>query len=73
MSATRTWNTPLARILSADAKKAHIFDVLQSASLISLCQLCDVECITILNNNEVNILKDLVQSKTSNFSTRTLI
>ena len=57
MSATRTGNTPLEISLSADAKKAHIFDVLHSASLISLVQLCDNDCIAILDKNEINIFK----------------
>ena len=57
MSATRTENTPLAISLSAHAKNAHIFDGLHSASLISLCQLCDDECVAILDKNEINILK----------------
>ena len=57
MSATRTVNTPLASSLSSHAKKAHIFDRLHSASLISLCQLCDDYCVEILDKNEINILK----------------
>ena len=38
-------------------KKAHIFDGLHGASLISLIQLCDDDCVAILDNNEINILK----------------
>ena len=38
-------------------KKAHIFDGLHSASLISLGQLCDDDCVTILDKNEINIIK----------------
>ena len=37
-------------------KGAHFYG-LQSTSLISLSQLCDNDCITILNNNEINIIK----------------
>ena len=48
MSATRTGNIPLEISLSAHAKKAHIFDGLHSASLISLGQLCDDDFVAIL-------------------------
>ena len=47
MSATKTGNIPLASSLSAHAKRAHIFDGLHSALLISLVQLCDDDCVTI--------------------------
>ena len=57
MSATRTGNISLASSLSAHAKKAHIFDGLHSVSLISLGQLCDDDCVAILDQNEINILK----------------
>ena len=57
MSATRTGNTPLEISLRAHAKNAHIFNGLQSASLISLGQLCGDDCIAILDKNEINILK----------------
>ena len=39
-------------------KKAHIFDGLHSASLISLGKLWDDDYISILENNEINILKN---------------
>ena len=38
-------------------QKRHIFDGLQSASLISLGQLCDDECVAILDKNEIIVLK----------------
>ena len=57
MSASRTGNIPLGISLRSHAKKAHIFDGLHSASLISLGQLCDDECVAILDKNEINILK----------------
>ena len=57
MSAKRIGNTPLARSLSNHTKKAHIFDGLHSSSLIYLGQLCDYGCISILDKNEINILK----------------
>ena len=55
MSATRTGNIPQEISLSAHAKKAHTFDGLQSASLISSGQLCDDDCVAILDNNGINI------------------
>ena len=57
MSATIKGNNPLAISLNPNTKKAHIFNGLHSASLISLCQLCDDDCVSILDNNEINILK----------------
>ena len=58
IDATKTGSIPLSRSLSTHAKKAHVFDGLQSASLISLGQLCDNGCIEKLDNNEINILKN---------------
>ena len=57
MSLTRTGSTPLAISLNAHAKKAHIFDGLHSESLIYLVKLCDNDCISILEKNEINIIK----------------
>ena len=51
MSATKTGNIPLAIILSDHEKKAHIFDGLHSASLIYLGQLCDDDCVAMLDKN----------------------
>ena len=55
---TNTGILPLSRSLSTHAKKAHLFNGLHSALIISLEQLCDNDCIAILDNNEINILKD---------------
>ena len=57
MSVKITGNIPLATSLNTHLKKVHIFDVLHSASLISLGQLCDDEFVSILDKNEINILK----------------
>ena len=51
MSETRIGNTLLVSSLSGHEKRAHIFDGLHSASLISLGQLCDDDCVTILDKN----------------------
>ena len=58
MNVTKTGTLPLSRSLSTHTKKAHVFDGLQSAYLISLGQLCDNYCIIILDRNEINFLKD---------------
>ena len=39
-------------------KKAHISDGLHSASIVSLFQLYNDDCIVILAKNDINILKD---------------
>ena len=57
MSATRTGNTHLASSLSDHAKKAHIFDGLHCASLISLGQLFDDDRVKISDKNWINIIK----------------
>ena len=55
-NSTKTENTPLSGNLRLH-KNAHIFDVLHSDLLTSLGQLCDNDCITILDKNRINILK----------------
>ena len=58
MNATKTGIIQQSGSLIAHAKKAHIFDGPHSASLISLCQFFDDNCIVILDKNEINILKN---------------
>ena len=58
MNAKKTGSIPLSTSLSTHAKKAHIFDEIHSASLIYLIQLCDNDCIAILDKNDINILKN---------------
>ena len=57
MNATKTGILPLLRSISIHANKEHIFDGLHSALLNYLGQLCDDYCITILDKNEINIIK----------------
>ena len=57
INAKKTGSIPLSGSLSTHAKKSHVFDGLHSASLISLGQLCYDDCISILDKNEINILK----------------
>ena len=58
MNATKILIIPLSRSLSIHVKKAHVFYGLHRASLISLVQLCDNDCISILDKNDINILKN---------------
>ena len=51
MTAKTTGNIPLSGSLRIHSKKSHIFDVLYSALIISLGQLCDYNWITILDEN----------------------
>ena len=53
---TRTGSIPLARSVIDHAKKAHIFDGLHSASVISLGQFYDYDCVAILDKIEINII-----------------
>jgi hypothetical protein len=48
---------PLAPELSADAKTGHLFNDLQSGTLISLGQLCDDECVALFTKYDVKIYK----------------
>ena len=48
---------PLTKELSTQAKVGHIFDGLQSGSLISIGQLCNDDCIALLTKYNVKIYK----------------
>ena len=58
ISATQTGHIQLSNSIVIQSTKAHLFEGLHSASLISLVQLCDDVCIAILDNSGINILKD---------------
>ena len=58
ISATHTGQIPFSSILYQQVSISHIFDELYSASIISLVNLCDGDCIAILDKNEINIAKD---------------
>ena len=51
------WDPPTTKKSKHTQKKAQIFDGLHSDSLISLGQMCDDDCTTILYNNEINMIK----------------
>ena len=55
VSATEAGNLPLHPALTSQATKAHVFPALISSSLISIGQLCDDNCTTVLNKNELKI------------------
>ena len=55
MIVTRKEKIPLACSIRAHEKKVHIFDVLHSDSLFYLCQMCDNDCVAILDKNGINI------------------
>jgi hypothetical protein len=44
--------------LSTQAKTGHIFDSLQSGSLISIGQLCDDDCVALFSKYDVKIIKN---------------
>ena len=58
MSEIQTGHIPMSESLSLQSTKAHVFDAIHSSSLILLGQICDDDCISILDKNEINILKD---------------
>ena len=45
-------------MLSKAATKAHVFEGLTNASLISVRQLCNDNCTAIFNKHDVQIMKD---------------
>ena len=49
---------PLAKELSTKAKVGHMFDGLQSGSLLSIGQLCDDDCVALFTKYDVKIYKD---------------
>ena len=58
MNVKKIGSIPLSISLSTHSKKINVFDGLHIASLISLVQLCDNDCIAILDKNDINILKN---------------
>ena len=54
---TKKGSIPLSGIINTH-EKGNLFYGLHSASLIYLFQLCDDDCIVILNKNKINIIKN---------------
>jgi hypothetical protein len=49
---------PLHPSLSKEAKTAHVLDGVTNASLISIGQLCDDDCIAVLDKQKLQVFKD---------------
>jgi hypothetical protein len=58
MSAIAKGLLPFTENLSYNARTAHVFEKLQSSSLISLGQLCDDDCNIYLNKQKIFVFKD---------------
>ena len=44
--------------LTNTAKKDHVFDIISNSSLISIGQLCDDDCVAVLQKRKINIYKN---------------
>ena len=58
ISATAVGRLPLPAYLTVSATNTHVFDYLHSASLISLGQLCDDDCVSILDKHKIQVIKE---------------
>jgi hypothetical protein len=58
MNSTSSGLLPFQSNLSTSACKVHIFKDLQSASLISLGQLCDDNCVVTLDKKKLQVTKN---------------
>lgn len=55
MSTIESGILPLHGLLSNTAKKANVLDGLNNASLLSIGQLCDDDCIAVFNKRYLHI------------------
>jgi hypothetical protein len=58
IQATQSGQLHLRPSLSKRAKKAHILSGIPISSLISIGQLCDDDCIAVLNKHKLKVFKD---------------
>ena len=58
ISATAVGRLPLPASLTVSAANTHVFDDLHSASLISLGQLYNDDCIAILDKHNIQVIKE---------------
>ena len=58
ITASKKGTLPLAPQLSTTAKTAHVLDNLQSASLVSVGQLCDDDCEVNFSKDDMKVYKD---------------
>jgi hypothetical protein len=57
IQATHSGQLPLHHSLSSTAKRAHILDGITNSSLVSLGQLCDDDCIAVLDKKTLKVFK----------------
>jgi hypothetical protein len=57
IQATHSGQLPLHHSLSSTATKAHILDGITNSSLVSLGQLCDDNCIAVLDKKKLQVFK----------------
>jgi hypothetical protein len=58
IQASHSGQLPLHSCLSQCTKKAHILEGITNSSLISIGQLCDDNCIAILDKHQIEVYKD---------------
>jgi hypothetical protein len=58
IQATHSGTLPLHHSLSTKAKTAHLLDGITNASLISIDQLCDDNCVAILDKKQIQVFKN---------------
>jgi hypothetical protein len=58
IQATHNGQLPLHHSFSAKAKTVHIFDGITNASLMSIGQLCDDDCVDVLDKKVIKVFKD---------------
>jgi hypothetical protein len=66
ITANKAVQIPLSPQLSTKATKGHLFQDLQSGSLISIDQLCDEDCVALFAKSEMAVYKDgavIIQGK----------
>ena len=58
IQATHSGQLPFHPSLSDKAKRAHVLDGITNSSLVSLGQLCDDDCIAILDKQKLEVFKN---------------
>ena len=57
ISATAVGRLPLPASLTVSANNTHVFYDLHSTSIIYLGQLCDDDCVAILDKHKIQVIK----------------
>ena len=55
MMATHKGNLELAPTLTKKETSVHVFSGIENSSLLSIGQLCDDDCVAVLNKHKINI------------------